>query len=542
MLQEIREIMGLTISQVADELSQSIEWVTYSEAHDTPRYARLFFDAFPVNPNILKNPDDDPFIPQYEQSSIGERLESWMKENEVSVEELAGMLSSKPEHISALLKNPKARVNRRRGEVIEKACGINRKWLMYGDGRIKGKPVRDKNKDKVKHIAASADEGKKAEAGQTGSPAAKAADRAEGTRLTPRQAAAAKAKELGKEIRAIRKSMGLTINEAADKLHIRRSVFSSIESGATTMVRTEETLRGIKELRDEMEKERAKEEAKRGQTFRAKEKSKTETELSPVEKEKAGKKAPRGKAEEAGESLEDGAEKNAARKSSTKGSKSEPAVTGLEGLSKKELGNRIRQARKKAGLSLKEAGDICGITAPTLSQVECGRVSTKRAAAILDMLAQGSKHVQLDMMLDEEVWPRKAVVAEQMEPYEQDVKAKADDSLKTESDEESENEADKASEKFTDETMRNEAGEALKEDAEDDSDRKGTGVSEKRSDNAENLSPGERLALARKQAGLSQLEVANLAGINQSGISRMERGNPKPEAVERIIRLIQEKS
>lgn len=593
MLQEIREIMGLTVSQVADELSQSQEWVRYSEAHDSLRYARMFFDAFPVNPNILKNPDDDPFIPQYEQSSIGERLESWMLDNDMSVEELAGLLSSKPEHISSLLRNPKARVNRRRGEEIEKACGINRKWLMYGDGRNKGKPIRAKNSESgtEKNAAETLEkDGKqvtnqpgnigaaprmsgasaarrnasggaagtvKPEAGAqknaagnaqpagqenaSGAQQSAAPEKPAGTALTPRQAAAAKAREIGKEIRAIRKSLGLTINEAADLLHIRRSVFSSIESGATSLSRTEDTLRAIRELKAETEKRNEKEEARRNQRRRAGSGNGGEAAKSPAEDDMTEKKkAGRGKkSPEAGETGRGNTGRKRTGTSSGKAVEAENTdVSALSGLSKKELGQRIRRARKNRGLSLKQAGDLCGITAPTLSQVECGRVSEKRAAMILKMLAGDPDHVQLNW-LDGEAWTEESKSGAASGETEE--KAIPADGLKENTEPASGTEEKAESADSTEEKAESAgASEEKVENAEGGSGEKKAKTTRKNRNAPEDAGLGEKLAMARKQAGLSQRDMAALVGMNQSAVSRMESGNPKPELAEKILRLIEE--
>ncbi len=78
MLQELREIMGLTIEQVADEMNCSPQEILNWEKENNSEYTRLFFNVFPLNRAVLRYPDADPFLPSYDQTSPGKRMENWI--------------------------------------------------------------------------------------------------------------------------------------------------------------------------------------------------------------------------------------------------------------------------------------------------------------------------------------------------------------------------------------------------------------------------------------------------------------------------------
>ncbi len=211
MLQDLREILNLSIAQVADELGMPQNAVMAAEEADEPAYASRFIGAFPVNPAILADPDVDPFLPSFEQGVPGERLQAWRQDNHISEEEFAAMLNLSSEELSGLEKG-KIPINRRRGQEIEKACGINRKWLMYGDGRNKGTPCLQPE-EKAPRAA------------------------------SVRAAAVVRNIEAGNRIRAARKSLHLTLKEAGEKIGIAYGTLSRAESGYVTESRAEEMIR-----------------------------------------------------------------------------------------------------------------------------------------------------------------------------------------------------------------------------------------------------------------------------------------------------------
>jgi len=64
------------------------------------------------------------------------------------------------------------------------------------------------------------------------------------------------------------------------------------------------------------------------------------------------------------------------------------AVTKLEKLADREVGRRIRQARKDRGLRLKDVAPVMGMTPQALSQVEKGISGVPQAEALLRFCAR----------------------------------------------------------------------------------------------------------------------------------------------------------
>ncbi len=211
MLQDLREILNLSTAQVADELGMPQNAVMAAEEADDPVYASRFIGAFPVNPAILANPDVDPFLPSFEQGVPGERLRAWRTDHHISEENFAAMLNISPDELANIEKGD-IPINRRRGQDIEKACGINRKWLMYGDGRNKGK-MSLQTEEKAPRMA------------------------------SVRAAAVVRNIEAGNRIRAARKALHLTLKEAGERIGIAYGTLSRAESGYVTESRAEEMIR-----------------------------------------------------------------------------------------------------------------------------------------------------------------------------------------------------------------------------------------------------------------------------------------------------------
>lgn len=61
-IRDIREIMGLTQAQVADELGVPRQEVIDCEENGETYLLLQYISAFPINPGILKDPDVDPFL------------------------------------------------------------------------------------------------------------------------------------------------------------------------------------------------------------------------------------------------------------------------------------------------------------------------------------------------------------------------------------------------------------------------------------------------------------------------------------------------
>ncbi len=351
MLQDLREILNLSIAQVADELGMPQNAVMAAEEADEPAYASRFIGAFPVNPAILANPDVDPFLPSFEQGIPGERLQAWREDNHISGEEFAAMLHISPEELGGIEKG-EIPINRRRGQDIEKACGINRKWLMYGDGRNKGTSCLQREEKSPRMTSV-------------------------------RAAAVVRNTEAGNRIRAVRKSLHLTLKEAGERIGIAYGTLSRAESGYVTESRAEEMIR-------KMTPDQA---------------SCGESTLSPGQKIRSVRKAAGLTQKEVGEliglasvtiaSMEAGRvsdrradeivekirasvpipEPFTARNAAQSVSTVSPASSEVDA----SAGARIREARKAAGLSQKTLAKILRVSETRLIAMELGEVTKEQA-------------------------------------------------------------------------------------------------------------------------------------------------------------------
>ena len=135
-LTDLREIMGLTTAQVAEELGVPKQDVEDSEETGSTYLLPRFIAAFPINPAILTDPDADPFLESYVQNDMKDRTQEWRESNGLTLEDMAAALGMTAGQLSAMEESGK--ITRALGIKIEKTVGMNRKWLMYGDGRNRG--------------------------------------------------------------------------------------------------------------------------------------------------------------------------------------------------------------------------------------------------------------------------------------------------------------------------------------------------------------------------------------------------------------------
>ena len=135
-LTDLREVMGLTVAQVAEELGVPKQDVLDSEETGSTYLLQPFIAAFPINPAIMTDPDIDPFLDSYVQNTVRERAEEWRASQGLSLERMAAALEMEPAQLTDL--EGSGKITRALGVKIEKTVGMNRKWLMYGDGRNKG--------------------------------------------------------------------------------------------------------------------------------------------------------------------------------------------------------------------------------------------------------------------------------------------------------------------------------------------------------------------------------------------------------------------
>lgn len=321
MIRDLREIMGLTVEQVADELALSTEQVVRAEETDDKEYCEQFIHAFPIRRAILRYPDADPFLPSYDQTSPGRRLEAWMLEYNISASEIAGVLGIKVEQILKILGSQDITVNREQGEAIEKLTGINRKWLMYGDGRNKGTPVAALRKKK------------EAEEDQSTLLEKMAADfeKLPDSKVKTPEEEKKERKELGLKVREARKNARLTIREAADVLQVSASRVGQLECGIITEKRAEEVIRKLEAYK----------------SF-----------LSSSENKTAAK-----------------------------------SQTALVAVSPSGLiwGEKLKMARKSAGLSQQDVGDMISMSHASISLMEKGRVTQQTVEKLLMLISESDK-------------------------------------------------------------------------------------------------------------------------------------------------------
>ncbi len=348
MLQDLREILNLTVAQVADELGMPQHAVMAAEEADDPVYASRFIGAFPVNPAILASPDVDPFLPSFEQGEPGNRLRAFREENGLSPKEFASLLGIGAEEL-AKMEAGESPINRRRGSEIEKACGIGRKWLMYGDGRNKG-TLRREPEEKAPRTP------------------------------SVRAAAVVRNVEAGNRLRAARKALNLTLKEAGERIGVAYGTLSRAESGYVTDSRADEMIR-------KMTPEKA---------------GSGESDMSPGARIRATRKAAGLTQKDVGEmtglasvtiaSMEAGRvsdkradeivetiRKNVPIPEPFTAVAPAPAPAVSAPSTNPALGARIREARKAAGLSQKILAKIMRISETRLIAMELGEVDEEQA-------------------------------------------------------------------------------------------------------------------------------------------------------------------
>ena len=101
-IQDIREIMGLSQAQVADELGVPLQEVIDCEENGETYLLLQYISAFPINPMILSNPDVDPFLPCFDQGSPGQRMRRWREENHIPAETFAAALGLTADELSRM--------------------------------------------------------------------------------------------------------------------------------------------------------------------------------------------------------------------------------------------------------------------------------------------------------------------------------------------------------------------------------------------------------------------------------------------------------
>ena len=350
-LRELRESLGLTAAQAADELNMPKQDLIDGEEMGGAYLLSRYIKAFPLNPELLTNPEAEPFLPSRDVSGMGPRMRAWREENGVSPRAMALALDMTEEELAAFEANPESKVTRSRGEQIEKKTGMNRQWLMYGDARVKGtsrlpEPAEDKG------------------TGRRGLPGA--------TRE------AVLNKEAGDRIRKARESVGMTRQEMAQRIGLSLSRISQMESGYVKDERADQIVAAITGNDEEDDPKAI------GQRVR--------------DARKAAGLSVRDAAEMAGlkptslAHMESGYISVRRAEEIIACFRNTPAVPKQE-FSGKQAGAAIREARKNAGMSQKELATILRIPVSRVAMIELGNVGEAQSEEILRRIGGGPRRV-----------------------------------------------------------------------------------------------------------------------------------------------------
>ena len=418
-LTDLREAMGLSVSQVAEELGVPRQDVEDCEESGSTYLLQPFIAAFPINPAIMQDEDIDPFLDSYVQNTVQERAEEWRKENGISTERMAAELGMSAEQLSALEESGK--ITRALGIKIEKNVGMNRKWLMYGDGRNKGICILKPEKtEKISQRNSETEpEDEKNIANRNTAPN----------------------REGGLRLKNARKEAGFTRDEIAKKLGVSVSRIAQMESGYVREAKVDEIIEMMN-----------------------------------------------------------------------------PRSTG------RDAGLMVREARKAAGLKLKDAAELVGLAAGTLAAMECGHISEQRAKEIIEIIQKKQKSDGMGESYSQEAGNRirEARKAVGMTQKELAVILRVPEST----------------------VGRLELGEVSEKRAEEIIHRingaprhKGTGP--RRIKKTTKVLLGRQIRDAREAADLSQKAVGDLVGYPQSRISLMEKGQVDEATTAAILRAIE---
>ena len=416
-LTDLREAMGLSISQVAEELGVPRQDVVDSEELGSTYLLQPFVAAFPINPAILTNPDIDPFLDSYVQNEVRDRAAEWREKNCISLGRMAEALGMTEEQLKAV--EDSGRITKALGMKIERTVGMNRKWLMYGDGRNRGTCIL-----------------KTEEPGKGGRAAEPAQPEAE-PRIAPNR-------EAGERIRAARKAAGMSREELARRLELSVSRIAQMESGYVKDKKAEEVIEMIK-----------------------------------------------------------------------------PENSG------KEVGQQVRDARKAAGMKIKDVAELAGVAPGTMAAMECGHISAARAKEIIQLIQDAPKAArsfQLAQSKEAGSRIRDARKAAGLSQKELGVILRVPESA----------------------VSRMELGDVTKERAEEIIRRihgapRHSGTTRRVKQTAQVLL-GRKIRDARENAGLSQKAFGDLIGLPQSRISLIEKGNVDSSTAAEILRAFEDAS
>ena len=343
-IRDLREIIGLTQAQVADELGVPRQEVIDCEENGETYLLTQYLSAFPINPQILNNPDVDPFLPSFDQTTPGHRMQTWRESHQIPSDLMAEALGISQEELARFEAGEMNQLSRRRGEEIERKTGINRKWLMYGDGREKGTPRIQPRPAGVQ-----------------------APDQPSRENRNP-----APNKPAGLRLRQARLSAGLSREDLADMLDLSVSRVAQMESGYIRDQKADHIISRLESRRESPDPETPREAGIRLRKVR-KELGFSVREAADLLRLKHTTLA----------HLESGyiTSQHADRLISVL--KGVPAQAHRSAFDAKRAGIRIREERIKAGLSQKELSTILRVPVTRISLIELGQVSEKEAGDIL---------------------------------------------------------------------------------------------------------------------------------------------------------------
>jgi len=424
-ISDLREAMGLTTAQVAEELGVPRADVEDCEESGSTYLLRPFIAAFPINPEILVDEEIDPFLDTFVQNDLKDRAKEWREENGLTLEREAEVLGMSAEQLARMEEN--GRVTKALGIKIEKMIGMNRKWLMYGDGRNKGTcliaPAAEKmpkrgrpntSGNEPRKIKPNRDLGQKIKAarkaaGMSREEMAKElnlsvsrVDQMESGYIRESRAnevlsqlqSGDIAKDWGLRIREARKNSGLKLKDAADAVGLAPGTLAAMECGHVSAKRAEELIAQLKKAEAPAKTKEPDFDKEMGAEIREARKAKGMTikELatilhvpqSTVSRMELGY-VSREKAEEAIARI------NGKPRRETKNRRVKTSTKVL-------VGRELKELRKKVGLSQKELGDLVGYPQSRISLIEKGEVDDRTAADIRRVIEREAQ--RRDLMLD----------------------------------------------------------------------------------------------------------------------------------------------
>ena len=191
----------------------------------------------------------------------------------------------------------------------------------------------------------------------------------------------------------------------------------------------------------------------------------------------------------------------------------------------KEIGQQVRDARKAAGMKIKDVAELAGVAPGTMAAMECGHISAARAKEIIQLIQNAPKAArsfQLAQSKEAGSRIRDARKAAGLSQKELGVILRVPESA----------------------VSRMELGDVTKERAEEIIRRihgapRHSGTTRRVKQTAQVLL-GRKIRDARENAGLSQKAFGDLVGLPQSRISLIEKGNVDSSTAAEILRALED--